>query len=176
MNQSNNKGTTLIEVLVVTVIAVILLGIAFLGYRGQGETLALRRNAYKSLADIEKTREMAMSAHPFSVGDAPEGGYGIYFNLNNRNQYIVFADIDANRQYDSPGELVETIPLEDNVELSAVFPNNPLYIVFLPPSPDVFINANDSPINEAEITIRLKNDHTQTATIKVSGRGAVWIE
>lgn len=174
--QLSNSGTTLIEVIIVTIIAVILLGIAFLGYRGQGETLALRRNAYKVLADIEKTRELAMSAHKLEAGYAPDGGYGIYFDSNNRDRYIIFADNDLNRLYSGAGESVEIINFEQNIETHSVLPANPLYITFVPPSPDVYIDGNKLNTNNAVIIIRLKNDHSQTATIKVSGRGVTWIE
>ncbi len=177
MNQRNNRGTTLIEVLVVVIIASILLGAAFLEYRKRSQELALQRASHTLLAEIEKTRETAMSGRPLADGEAPEGGYGLYFNTDDRSGYIVFADEgpSPNHLYNS-GEEVEIIFFEENIELHSVSPDNPLNIVFIPPSPDVFINASNLPLTEAEITLRLKNDFSKRRTIKVNSAGLIFME
>jgi Tfp pilus assembly protein FimT len=97
-SMNSSSGVTLIEVLVVTAIMFILLGISFVGYRERGKELELQRAAFKVMADIERVRGMAMSAQEEEIsGKIPEGGWGIYFDTGNPRQYILFADLDANK-------------------------------------------------------------------------------
>ncbi|MBU3918729.1 hypothetical protein KKC63_02365, partial [Patescibacteria group bacterium] len=146
------QGTTLIEILITISMITILLGVAFWGYRDRGRELDLKRSALELVANLEKTREMAMSSTIIGGGtERPEGGYGIRF-IKNQTSYILFADRTDNKSYDAgAGELDSTIFLKDGVSITIVSPADTTDIVFSPPSPDVYINGSDT--ISAEITI-----------------------
>jgi len=171
----NSQGMTLIEVLMVIAIIFILLGTSFVGYREKGEELGLQRAAFKVVADIERVRGMAMSAHEEKTsGEVPLGGWGIYFDSDNPYQYILFADLDADkfRKTDAT-EDVETIYLEENIIIKNLSPSNPLDIVFSPPSPDVYLQGELLSIDEVNIIIAITDDSSKTKTISINSVGLI---
>lgn len=174
-NQLSTKATTLIEILVVLAVASILLGVSYFGYRERGQELALQRAAQKLVTDIERAREMAMSARKLEGSEIiPEGGYGFNFNISSPFQYILFADLPSpNKIYSGATERVETISLETGIKLIGLVPSSPLNIVFLAPSPDTFIQAGA--VNSAEITIAIESSPSKTKKIYINAAGLVSI-
>lgn len=172
---NNHKGVTLIELLITLLIISIIVSASFFGYREMGKRLALRRAAYEITSNIEKVREMAMSAQKFE-GSIPRGGYGIHFNRDNPNEYVLFADLDLgggpDRIYTGIDEKVKKIYLERAIEISAVIPSNPINIVFLPPSPDVYLQG-ELFLTQVEIIIAIRDDPLQTRKIYVNNAGLV---
>ncbi|MEA3453255.1 MAG: prepilin-type N-terminal cleavage/methylation domain-containing protein [Patescibacteria group bacterium] len=172
----DTRGITLVEILIVTAIMSILLGISFVGYNERGEELQLQRAAFKVMADIEKTRGMAMSAQEEKISEQiPEGGWGIYFNPALSNKYIIFPDkrylaFPLNYIYDAATEEPEEeIFLEDGVLLDIPLPIN---IVFSPPSPDVYLQGG-APISEINVIIALENNPSKTKTIVINSAGVI---
>lgn len=161
----NQKGVTLIEFLVVTLVISILLGTIFAGYRGRNKELVLQRVASKLTADIERTREMAMSAQGVSAG-----GYGIHFRNNWSGQYVIFADENSN-QARSANEDMSTIIIENDIviELSS----NKLDIVFVPPVPDVYIDGAEG---NARIRVSIDGNPSKFKEIIVNSAGLVYVE
>jgi len=172
---NSSRGITLIEVLVVTAIMFILLGISFVGYRERGKELELQRAAFKVMADVERVRGMAMSAQEeeFS-GKVPAGGWGIYFDNGSLNKYIIFADktLPLDYSYDPAEGPGETIFLEEGIILKIPASVN---IVFLPPSPDVYLQGGAPLLNEVNIIIALVNNPSKTKTITVNSAGLIYI-
>ena len=106
-------------------------------------------------------------------GEVPEGGYGVYFDINSPNQYILFADLDADRfRKSDASEDVETISLEEGVKLDVLSPASPVNVVFSPPSPDVYLQGG-APLNEVNITIALTSNPSETKTITVNSAGLI---
>ncbi len=178
MEQQNNrtmeKGVSLIELLISVAIVFILLGASFIGYRQKGDELELQSIALIVMADIERAREMTMSGREFN-GIIPDGGYGVYFNTINPNQYILFADIDSNKLRNANGsEDVELISLEEGVKLKTFFPASPAIAVFSPPLPIVHLQGGAAH-NEISIIIALRGNILQTRTITVNRIGLVFI-
>ena len=178
--KNSQKGMTIIELLIVVAIIAILLGISFWGYHKRGEELSLRRVAYQMMSDIEKTREMAMSARKLSSGDRPEGGYGLNLDTASPGQYVIFADLGTSpdKTYNGSSEAVETISLGTKIVIQGIkigsSPKNVVNIVFIPPSPDVYINTL-SPSAPVEITLALKSDSSKIKKIFINSTGLVWI-
>ena len=179
-SKTYQKGMTIIELLIVVAIMSILLGISFWGYNKRGDELILRRTTYQVISDIEKTREMAMSARKTGAGDRPEGGYGINFNTASPGQYIIFADLGAppDKVYSGSPEAVETISLDSKIFIKdlniGLSPESSIDVVFRPPSPDIYINTQMSGSIPAEITLALKNNPSKTRKIFVNSAGLVW--
>ena len=165
----NEKGVTLIELLMVTAIIGILLATIFMGYRGQNKELVLQRVASKMVADMERTREMSMSSQS-NDGNYSGGGYGIYLRNDWDNQYIIFADMDANRAM-SASEDINTIYMEDNILITGLTPSNQLDIVFVPPSPDVYIEGIEG---TAMIRLTIDTDPSKFKEIVISNTGLIY--
>jgi len=167
----NQKGVTLIESLVVILVIGILLATIFTGYRGQNKMLVLQRTATKLVADIERAREMAMSAQG-DGGSYSLGGYGMYFQGNWQDRYIIFADIDADRARSS-SEDVSTIIIDDGIAISSLIPSNQLDVVFVPPSPDVYIEGGS---DSASIRLIIEGNPSKYKDIIINSAGLIYVE
>lgn len=133
-------------------------------YRRGEEAFALQRAAHKLAQDLRQAAEMAIAGKEYG-GSFPPGGYGIYFSLTD-STYILFADLDGNKLYDS-GEDVKSLSLQERgVRISNISPGPSLSIVFFPPDPTVFINNGAS--SQADITLEQKGE-TKTITINRVG-------
>ena len=166
-------GISLIEVLITISMVTILLGVAFWGYRERSMELVLKHSALELVANLEQTREMAMSARMVTGGtERPAGGYGIRFEKDSQN-YIIFIDNNTDKDYDA-GEEIQALSLKQGISiklLSPLDPNDVVDVVFIPPSPDVYINGSDT--DSAEITI---GDLSRTEKIIVNPAGLILIE
>ena len=131
-----SKAFTLIELLVVISIIVLITALTLPNYRSGNNQLALQRSAHRLSQDLRRAQEFAISAKEFN-GDMP-GGYGVYFDLNQPEKYILFADIDGVPGYSGINEKVEEISLENNLALISLTPMTPqssLTVFFTPPRP-----------------------------------------
>jgi len=176
---THSQGVTLVELLITVLIISIIVSISFLGYRELGERLTLQRAVYQIVADIERTREMAMSAQEFEgTGSIPEGGYGIYFDISTPDEFILFADLDLgsgpDKVYSGVVEEVERVYLDGAIEVSALSPSSPINIVFLPPAPNVYLVGGAS-MDRIEVTIVLKRDSSKTRKIYINSVGLISI-
>ena len=162
---------TLIELLVVIAIIVILSTIVLANYRGGEEQYALQRSAHQLAQDIRKAEEMAMASKEFN-GEIPQGGYGIYL-VENSNSYILFADVDGEKDYDSGEEVGSPLELEKKVKICELSPSSSLFITFTPPDPTINISEERS---EAKITLCLETDSSKTKIISVNKAGLIEIK
>ena len=182
---SDERGVTLIEILVVISIVMILTGIVFINYRTGERQLILQRVAFKLAQDIRRAQEMAMSAkectHSVACpsGGIPSGGYGIYFDQTNPNQYIVYADTGSpwGRRNPSGGnEDIEAIFFETGVRIRSVSPPQ-ASINFKPPDPTISLKDNSGVDSDnVVITIELTADTSKYKTIKVNKAGRIEVD
>lgn len=139
-----NKGFTIIELLVVISIIAIMSGIVLIDYRSGQQTLALQRATNKLAQDIRRVQEMAMSARECDIcpgGGIPDG-YGIRFKGGEPEHYILFADRNDNQDYDAGADTkIEDIQIGEGVEISDVS-GEPLRITFTPPDPTTTIKPS----------------------------------
>lgn len=166
------KGFTLIELLVVMAIIVIISGLSLANWRGGERQYALLRAASKLSQDIRRVENFAMSAREFQ-NQIPEGGYGVYFESQEPDHYILFADLNGNQHYDAGSDgLVEDVKIEKDIQISQLS-GSPLIVTFTPPFPTVTIKPDAS---TATITLAIKNDPTKTKAIEVNRAGLVYVE
>ena len=175
--QNNDKGFTLIELLIVISVALLLFGSILVDFKGGGDSLSLQRSANTMAQNIRKASTMAMSGQKFD--DEMPKGYGIYLEITNPNQYILYAKKNDSKFYNPADDVVNTIDLEKGVkikdiEIDGVSGENDTSINFEAPDPIVSISNNK---NLAIITLCLEQEcDTKTATIKVYKTGAVEVE
>jgi len=170
----HQKSFTLIELLVIIGIISLLSAIILPQYRTGERQFALQRSAYKISQDIRRVQEMTMSAKELP-GAPPsfKGSYGINFQIINSTSYILFADLNDNKAFDSgssPSEVIENLSLEKRVKITNLSPPSPLNITFSPPDPTTNIN-----ISATSAIITIAND-SQTKTITINKVGLIYVK
>jgi prepilin-type N-terminal cleavage/methylation domain-containing protein len=171
VDSKKSKGFTLIELLSVVAIIAILTTLAFSNYRAGDQVLSLQRSTHKLAQDLRRAQSMAVSAKEFN--EEVPAGYGMYFDLNQPNVYILFADLNDDLFYSGAEEKVEEITLESQVELIALAPSvsSALTIVFSPPTPSVFFTPEGSLI----ANINLSTGSSQM-NVYVNKAGLIYID
>lgn len=178
------KGFTLIELLVVTAITLLLIGLVLSNYRAGQSQFALQRSTYKLSQDLRRIQEMAMGSKeigPASGKFYPDGGFGIYFDLSKPEQYILFADCNANGKYNTgpsvcapgiPEMIDEPILLESKVEIIDISPSAlpaPGHLAITFKAPDPTISINQGAATQAEITLSLSTGETKKIIVNQAG-------
>ncbi len=186
----NDRGFTLVEIMVTFAIIGVLTAVAFTNYRSGEKQFALERSAQKLNQDIRNAEGMAIASKEFK--GVFQGGYGIHFTLtppsDDGGSYILFVDCNGNDQYDgaslvcndcssgactaSSTEEVETIYLEKGVYISQLTPvGSSLTIKFYPPEPTVTFYPDASSVSIALSSIGLLSKQIEinkTGLIEIS--------
>ena len=85
-----DKGFTLIELMIVTLIVALITAIVLINYRVGNRQLALNRSANKLAQDIRRAQEMAMSATACEpCGGIVPPGFGIFLEKDGRKAFAV---------------------------------------------------------------------------------------
>ncbi|MFA6171140.1 MAG: prepilin-type N-terminal cleavage/methylation domain-containing protein [Patescibacteria group bacterium] len=154
----NNKGFTIVEMLVSVFIIALLTAIFLANYRSGGGNLELKNAAQKMASDIRLAQSYSLNGKRF----LNSSDWGVYFNKPG-NAYSLFADTCSPKPCTpgwSAGENYLTIPLPANIEISQISSGNTATVVFIPPDPDILINGSAS-----EATITLRNKKTSNTLI-----------
>jgi len=166
------RGFTLAEVLVSIFIIALITGLFLTNYHGTNKRTELNMAAQKVVSDIRLAQNNSLGSLEFN-GSIPAGGWGIYFATSTSDSYVIFADINDNKDYDlaeqdrqinlPTGIFIDSI-VEDGGELEEVA------ITFLPPDPVTYING----LADNTVQIILKdNANNSIKTIKVNFFGLV---
>ena len=157
----SKKGFTIIELMVIAGIFVIVAGMVFANFR-RGENSSTFLLATEEVAsNIRKTQTQTLTGS-IEQEIVASGGFGVYFNLNQPNQYLIFRD-DGNQIYENGVDtLIASTTLPANIVISALS-NNPLTIIFKPPKPTVYLNgglvANSGDVYLTSDRIESKRGH-----------------
>jgi prepilin-type N-terminal cleavage/methylation domain-containing protein len=169
-NTLAKKGFTLIELVVVIGLIALMTALVLPNYRSGDQRLALQRSAHKLSQDLRRVQEMAISAKEFDGAPADyDYSYGVYLREDQPTQYILFADLDNGKDYDS-GEEIEILAFETRVEIGNLSPASSLTIVFSPPDPTVTLSPDASSVS---ITIEVE---TLQKNIRVNKAGLIYVE
>jgi len=136
------KGFTLVELLVTTLIIGLVSTFVFVNFRGGNDALALQRSAQLVIQDVRRAAELALQAEQaVTCGSGALSGYGIHFDSGTPTSYIIFAECSGSAQSDAydagEDEIFRTVTLERNIEILQIDPVDPLSIIFVPPDPSV---------------------------------------
>ncbi len=170
----NEKGFTLIEILVISFIVGFLSVAILFNYRNGQDQASLSRVAAAFESDIRKTQNLAVNGADF--GGIVPCGYGLYYIDNKTYRIYVGQKVgmqscqSSNHNYQNGTDSVyqELIIVEPGV----IFINSFSDVFFEPPDPATYINNNKSVGVSVTIQLCLEKDLNicRNVTIDTAGR------
>jgi prepilin-type N-terminal cleavage/methylation domain-containing protein len=186
----DKAGFTLIELMVVIVIATVLMTAIVVQQSKWNDQLTVNTQNYELALMIRQAQVYSLGVREdkSGSGDKFNVGYGIYFSQNNTNQYIFFADRNKNQKYDS-GEAIETKVFNRGVTIKDVCGKNRCFftgggplqqasVMFFRPDTDAIIsllNNGGNSVDVPPILVTLKSVGNRTSSVKVESNGRVSI-
>jgi len=138
-----NKGFTLIELLIILAMMATLSSLLFFDYDISSKLFSLERSSQKIAQDIRKAQQKALIG---LEGDVNTNGYGLYFSLANKGNYIIYENNNTTPFYDSGDMVIEIIEIPEGIEIESLKSNGSsvetLSVSFFPPGPITYIQNN----------------------------------
>lgn len=157
MNKKNKNqlGFTLTELLTVVFIIGLISSILVVNWRRNEKQYLLQRIAQEIVQNIRKTQDMALNSLSYQ-DEIPDYSYGVYFDKDDKNSYLIFGDRNKNNTYQpSDIEVGNAIQIESGIEIASLSSENQdLDITFS--IPDGFVNIEPL-ATSAVITIKRIN-------------------
>lgn len=176
------KGFTIPELLISVFIIVLMTVIAVPSWRAGETTLALDRAAHKLAQDIRKATELAQRAQSFQCATGSIKGYGMYFSSATPISYILYAECNGDKDYDSGvgGDTIvpPTITLENRIQIESTIPSSSFSVLFEPPTPLIFIRqpGNSTEFSQAQIRLSIIDDPSRFKVITITTKGIIDID
>ncbi len=190
---NEERGITLVEVIVVVALIVIFSSILIADFPNIQKQFYLTRASYRLAQDLRRAQDLSLSgafAKDDQGNDIAIAGYGIYLDPNqNDREYTVYADScqPFDSQYTPPNELcadgdhiVSTVDLRDEGKEIFIkeFTNldaDSTSINFTPPNPRVTIQNICAGCKEVSIVLALDSQPSQTKSILVNTAGLITV-
>lgn len=172
--QKQSAGFSILEVLITAAIIGIITAIITLKYGSFNNLILLKNQAYQVAIDLRETQVRALSAVSVSGGSEFRSPYGIYFNRNTPDRYVLFHDLNNNGFY-TAGEELETIRLDSRFGISRLCSGNNcslsnLHVTFRRPNFDAIINNGSVSNGTIELTTVVGSSNTRTININAAGQ------
>lgn len=162
----NNKGFSLIELIVAISIFVIITTVVVVNLKGgsPSQEVLLQSKNLDSL--LRQAQMQSFAGEPFE-GVFPIGGYGVLVSTCSAPPCSVtmFADFNTNFVFDA-NEEVKTEILGSNVTVESISTGNSLHVIFKPPRPFTCFDNVCSGIDTATITLG-STETTKTAEVVI---------
>jgi prepilin-type N-terminal cleavage/methylation domain-containing protein len=179
----NKSGFTLAELIVSLFIISAITAIFLTDYKGGNRSGDLNLSVQQLASNIRLAQNKALGSTKYN-GNFPKGGWGVHVDTTNKNNYIIFADVNGNKIHDispdegsSPALGGQSVVLPDSIIISSITSNdqmnpNPgvLDITFLPPDPTTILKDEVGTSSVAVITLR-NTVTNKTATVTVNALG-----
>lgn len=182
------SGLSLVEMVISLAVVMFIATIFIFNYQGNNKRTDLIMASQVMVSDIHRAQNNALGLLKYGE-ETPLGGWGIYFDLNQPDTYVIFPDLEAPGDsgylgYDSETEgdvnlgtrIIELVPeivisdlrfLGGSSQTSAV-------VTFLPPDPITNIYSNGSTSTALYVDITdLRNDKTKTILVNFLGLAEV---
>jgi len=180
------RGFTLIELLVTVGIFVLVSSLILANYPKFASRISLSRTAQEIALSLKKAQSFGLGVREFGAGSSIFPGYGVHFDLAADREYLIFADINANKSYDASSELVELFQIETSpriISLCAGEKTQPpgdcsltnLDITYLRPAPNIFFKGGVQ-ISYSDVEVKIASPDGTTRTITVWTTGQISVE
>lgn len=170
----DNKGFTLVELLVVIFMITILSTLVFFDYGSSSKVFELDRTSQKMAQDMRMMQQKALSG---IGGGVDTNGYGLYFSVSDNN-YLIYENNNDDPRYDTGDSIIETINLSPDVGIENLKRDNislsNLSISFFPPGPITYIE-NYFTNTEGSIILYLVDNASEKRVVKINNSGRIEI-
>jgi len=185
------KGTTLVEIAVVIFIITMFSLILINDFPKTLRQFAVSRSAYKLSQDIRRVEDLGLSGFIIESPNKPVGGYGLYINKNDVDEYKIYADNcsdTADFKYTTGSgcedDIVETIKISEQqagvfikeIKGSDDSPYDYVSINFKPPNPKITITADAVEVNNIDIVISSTFDQSLEKTVSINTSGLIEVK
>lgn len=182
------RGFTLIELLVVMGIFLVITGTVLANHSKFNSSVLLGSLAYNIALSVREAQVYGLSVQTYHANF--QVGYGIDLSAANPNQYVLFADVNADKRYE-PGtdSVIQTYAVGGGHTIQKFCGSNAsgatqcstdstpidrLDIVFFRPNPDAYISsANPGYYSSAAITVASGSGESRTVTVYSTGQISV---
>ncbi|PIU10818.1 hypothetical protein COT27_01125 [Candidatus Kuenenbacteria bacterium CG08_land_8_20_14_0_20_37_23] len=172
-SRNNQRGFTVIELIICSVIIATLTIFAAANFRGYTQKTTITKEAERLSSIFRQAHINTLTGH--LVNGTRPAGFGVKLEECATDcSYILFADEDGDYLYESETDIpLQTLGMfEDNVYVDSLAPDeNGLNIVFTFPKGEIYINGRQTE-EEASVILKFQNyDYTRTLTVNQnSGR------
>jgi prepilin-type N-terminal cleavage/methylation domain-containing protein len=177
----DNNGFTLLEVIISLFIITMMAGLFLANYHSTSQNTDLAFAAQQAASELREAQNNSLGSVPYG-GSLPAGGWGIHF-IKQSNTYLLFADANNNKLYDSSptesdtakGGRVFVLPANvvvDDIQAGGAS-RNVLDITFLPPDPVARIYWDAISSSTTAIITLKQNNSGKTANINVNILGMI---
>ncbi|MEK7078246.1 MAG: type II secretion system protein [Patescibacteria group bacterium] len=177
-NRINDRGFTLIEVIVVVAVMGFLSASILSSQKSSSARRQLGLDVQRAVQDLRNAQNLALSSQVSVDCSGKVVPYGIVFNTALSDRYLLVADCNQNNAYDSGDAIVQTVFFPESrinsLQAEGVGVGS-LQIFFTPPLPAVFVNGV-VPVSVVPATSATLCHFKQTAlckTISISSKGAI---
>ncbi|HEY4527766.1 MAG TPA: prepilin-type N-terminal cleavage/methylation domain-containing protein [Candidatus Paceibacterota bacterium] len=181
------KGFTLIELLVTVSILVLTAIFILANYPKFASRMSLERTSQEVALSLRRAQSFALAVREFGQGSGIFPGYGVHFEIASPADYAVYADINANREYDGASEAVESLHIETSSRIIALCAGektqppgdcgfSELDITYLRPAPTIFFKSGVATLTYSDLEIKIRAPDGTLRTITVWNSGQVGLE
>ena len=134
----------------------------------KGERLEVFRLATSHVAsNIRQAQTLGLTG--FGAEADLNLAYGVYFDLEAPNQYLLFEDNNNNQIYDAGTDnITETVLLPEEVALSSYSGDGPVSIVFAPPKPTAYFTSGLTAFQTGEIKLQRTEFSTKEGVVTLN--------
>jgi len=181
INLKDNKGFSLIELLVSIAILVIVSGIVFFNQSGFNNNVLLENLAYEISLTIRQAQSYGLQSRETGTGsDDFTAGYGVYFDLDNPDKLVLYLDENKNHIYDLGETEVDSLKITSGSEITELCVGadctaTKLSISFIRPDPTAYISNNNTSL-ESTGKITLTSRKSEEKVISINRLGQISID
>jgi type II secretory pathway pseudopilin PulG len=188
MNEKEREwGFSIIELVVTIGILIVITTLIFASLPKFRQTVSLKRTAQEVALAIRQAQVYGLSIRGFqSATEEKFPAYGVYFNKNFPDSFILFADVDNDKTYDGSGEDVQVFIIQTGDKITALCSNkkksppgdcsyDTMNIIFFLTNP-VTLRVDDSLLpsdSDAEVVIESSQGQGKTIVVLPSGQISV---
>lgn len=181
-NKNFQGGITLVEVIVAIFIVAIFSAILIADYPKISRQFSLLRASHQLAQDLRRAEDLSLSGVLGSSQALHISGYGVYIDLTNSTQYIIYADnSEPVREYNSGDYIVQTVDISglgQGVYIKELrhITGNSASINFSPPNPAISISGLNFGQNSIEIILGLQADEEIEKVVSVNTAGLIEVD
>jgi len=180
MKIPTQRGFTLVETMVALGIFVIVTAIVFVGNSRFNNTIFLTNLAYDLALTVSRAQSYGINVRPFDGATKPfEVGYGVYFEKNSHDSFILFTDVNQNNLY-SNNELLERYIIRRGNYISNLFcggsPFDSINITFIRPNPDAIFYCNGISSNASSVRIEVTSPAGIKKNVTIEATGQISVQ